>query len=257
MTHLSPHLSLAPTCLPGATALEFLDCAGASGCDSIGLRLVRSPSLAFHPVIGEPAIEREVRARLAGGTVLDIFTFYLEPAADFATFERALAFGAAIGARYALAQGNDPDAARLADAFGHFCDLCAKVGLVAMIEFNPARPLANCHQARSLIERAGRTNAGICFDPLHLVRSGGSPADLAAVAKAAPHLVPYAQFSDGITTPVGRRLAGEGELPIAAFVRALPPGTPLSVEVSIAQGAEPRAWCKRVIDSTRAWLAAS
>jgi sugar phosphate isomerase/epimerase len=63
----------------------------------------------------------------------------------------------------------------------------------------------------------------ICVDPLHLARSGGSPADVKALD---PKYFPYAQISDGVLEPgepnpklfgrlgLGtRKMPGEGTLP--------------------------------------------
>jgi hypothetical protein len=54
--------------------------------------------------------------------VLDIEFFRLAPQTDFDTFERALATGAALGARHAIAAADDADRSRLVDHFGRLCD---------------------------------------------------------------------------------------------------------------------------------------
>ncbi len=162
--------------------------------------------------------------------------------------------GAEFGARFALVQGDDPDPVRVVQTFARFCDVAAPFGISAVIEFNPARPLATCLQALQLIERAGKTNAAICVDPLHLARSGGVPNDLRGIEA---RLLPYAQFSDGRIDPVERSLPGEGELPLRDFLAALPANTMLSVEVPMP--AQSRfsiaAWVRHVIDTTRAYIA--
>lgn len=246
------HLSLAPTTVPAAAPLDFIGWAVESGCDSIGLRLHRSPSLPFHPVVGDARLAAEMRARLGGLPVLDVFTFYLEPESDFDAFERALALGAEFGARYALVQGNDPELDRVMRTFARFDALADRYGMGAVIEFNPARPLATLDQALALLAKAGGPRSGVCVDPLHLVRSGGTPADTARIER---RYLPYAQFSDGTPAPVARRLAGEGTLPLREILAALPPELPLSVEVPIPPGeTDGVRWCRRVIDSTTSWL---
>jgi sugar phosphate isomerase/epimerase len=202
-------------------------------------------------------------------SVLDIYSFYLQPHTVLDDFMPALVLGAEFGARYALVQGADTDDARLRDNFAGFCERARPFGITAAIEFVPNRELATLDAALSLIRAAGQPNAVLCVDPLHLVRSGSTPADLASIDA---RLLPYVQFSDGILSPgepdlalakalgVGiRRLPGEGTLPLNAFLAALPPGIPLSVEISTPQAtAMPaNAWASLVLEHTRAALALS
>jgi len=245
-------LFLAPTTFPDAAPLEFLALAAHAGYDGVGIRLYRSPNLPFHPVVGNAALERDVRRALADGglAVLDIFTFYLQPPTDVRDFVPALELGAAFGAKYAVIQGDDPEWSRLRDNFAAFCDAAARCGVGVAIEFMPARPLATLELALRLRREAARPAVSILVDPLHLARSGGAPADLKGLD---PSLFPYAQFSDGIAATAERRMPGEGELPLGALLDALPAGLPLSVEVPDARrGAIPRLdWAKTALATTR------
>jgi sugar phosphate isomerase/epimerase len=245
-------LFLAPTTLVDAAPLEFLAVAADAGYDGVGIRLYRSPNLPFHPVVGNAALERDVRRALAdrGLAVLDIFTCYLQPPTDVRDFVPALEFGAALGARYAVIQGDDPEWSRLRDNFTAFCDAAARCGVGVAIEFMPARPLATLAAALRLRREAARPGVSILVDPLHLARSGGAPADLNGLD---PALFPYAQFSDGVAATAERRMPGEGELPLGALLDALPAGLPLSVEVPDARrGAIPRLdWAKTALATTR------
>src|SRR5262249_20289904 len=129
-------------------------------------------------------------------------------------------------------------------------------------------PLATLAQTARLIAEAGRDNAIVCVDPLHLVRAGEGPADISRHSRT---LFPYAQISDGVLAPgepdparLGRmghgtrRLRGEGSLPLREILRALPSGLPLSVEGPPPDGenVSARAWAKRVLERTREFLAA-
>ena len=118
-----------------------------------------------------------------------------------------------------------------------------------------------------LITEAER-EAVICLDPLHLARSGGSPADVKALD---PKYLPYAQISDGVLDPgepdlarlgklgLGTRaMPGEGMLPLREILAALPRDIPLSVELPHAlapQGTSARDWAKMTLESTRKFLA--
>ena len=262
-------LALAPTTLPDTPPLEYVEAAIAAGYDAVGLRLVRSPAFAFHPVLGDAPLIRAIKARLADAplTVLDIFSCYLQPATRIDDFSAALALGAELGARYVLVMGDDPERARLVDNFARFCAGAARFGLTAAIEFAPTRPLGTLGQTVALIAESGAANAVVCLDPLNLVRGGDGAAALRDVD---PKLFPYAQITDGVLGPgepdpalIGRmgpaerRLLGEGVVPLRDILAALPAGLPLSVELPAPKGVtmSARDWAARALADTRRFLA--
>lgn len=259
---------IAPTTLQDTAPLEYIEAAAFGGYDGVGLRVHRSPGLPFHPVVGNAALIREMKQRIADSDleVLDLYSFYLEPNTDVTSFAPALELGAEFGAKYATVMGNDPDWSRQRDKFAHVCDLAKHFGLICSVEFAVIRPLATLPQTVRLISEAGR-NAVICIDPLHVARSGASPADVKALD---PKLVPYAQISDGFLEPgepnpalfgklgLGTRaMPGEGKLPLRQLMAALPRGIPLSVELPIAlapPGTSPRDWAKITLERTHRFL---
>jgi sugar phosphate isomerase/epimerase len=259
---------IAPTTLQDTAPLEYVEATAAAGYDGIGLRVHRSPGLPFHPVLGDAALIRDMRQRIAdaGLAVFDLYSFYLQPDTDVQSFAPTMELGASFGARYATVMGADEDWSRQRDNFVRTCDLAKQFGLVCSLEFAVIRPLATLAQTVRLIEEAKRA-AVICIDPLHLARSGGSPADV----KALDHkYFPYAQISDGILEPgepnpalfgklgLGKRaMPGEGQLPLREVIAALPPGIPLSVELPHAlapKGTSARDWAKITLESTRNFL---
>src|SRR5258706_6308801 len=165
-------LALAPTTLPDTPALDYVEAAIAGGYDLVGLRLVLSPGLPFHPVLGDAPLIRDVKRRLAdsGVGVLDIFSCYLKPDTKLDDFWPALELGAALGGKYVMLMADDADAARLQDNFVAFCAGAARYGLAAAIEFAPMRTLASLAQTVALIQATGVANAVICLDPLSLAR---------------------------------------------------------------------------------------
>ena len=88
-----------------------------------------------------------------------------------------------------------------------------------------------------LIADSGANNAVITVDAVHLARSGGSPADIAALD---PALIGYLQLCDGpaVMPPESflweagteRLLPGDGELPLRELAAAVPTGTVIGVE---------------------------
>jgi len=261
-------VALSPPTLPDTPPIEYVQAAAAAGYDAVGLRLARSPLFPFHPVVGNAALIRELKRGLAssGLAVLDIFSFYLQPATDVDSFTASLELGAELGARYALVAGDDEDWARLRDNLGRFCDAAGRFGVAAAVEFAVIRPLATLSQTLRLLSELGRKNAVVCLDPLNFVRSGGSAALLRGLD---PRLFPYAQISDGVLgpgepdltklgrmSPNQRRLPGEGTLPLRDILDALPAGLPLSVELPMPQTARlsAREWARATAESTRRFL---
>ena len=226
-------IALSPTTLPEAPPLEYLEAAAAAGYNGVGLRLARSPLFPFYPVVGNAVLIREMKRALAssGLAVLDILSFYLQPATDVDSFAASLELGAELGARYALVAGDDENWARLRDNLGRFCDVAGRFGVAAAVEFAVIRPLATLSQTLRLLSEIGRKNAVVCLDPLNFVRSGGSAALLRGLD---PRLFPYAQISDGVLgpgepdlsklgrmSPNERRMPGEGMLPLRDILDAL------------------------------------
>ena len=154
-------LFLAPTTLLDAAPLEFLAVAADAGYDGVGVRLYRSPNLPFHPVVGNAALIRSIGRALADSrlAVLDIFTFYLQPPTDVRDFTPALELGAALGAKYAVVQGDDPDWPRLVRHFAAVCDDAARRGRGVAVEFMPARPRATLDLAPRLRRETARPTA--------------------------------------------------------------------------------------------------
>lgn len=138
------------------------------------------------------------------------------------------------------------------------------------------RPLALCHytmstqvktlgDALALIERSGAANATVTVDALHLARSGGSPAQVAALDTAQ---ISYIQLCDGPAgvPPEGyaweaateRMLPGEGELLLPALIEAVAPDVLLAVEAPSqrrrARDVPADAYAARAMNSLRVLL---
>ncbi len=262
-------LFIAPTSLQDSAPIEYIEATAAAGYDGLGLRVHRSPGLPFFPVVGNAALLAEMRSRIAdaGLKVFDLYSFYIRPETDVAEFAPSMELGATFGAKYATVMGDDTDWSRQRDKFIATCDLAKQFGLTCSLEFAVIRPLATLPQTVQLIAESKR-DAVICLDPLHLARSGGTPADVKALD---PKFFPYAQISDGNVGPGEpnpamfgkldfgmRALPGEGTLPLRKILAALPRDIPLSVELPISlapEGTTARDWAKITLESTRRFLA--
>lgn len=238
----------------------FIAIAAETGCQRISL-FVNSPN----PQAAIPLVSRknlaEVKQSLQthGLEVSNIECFMLTPGTDIESFREALALGRELGAVGTTVLLFDSDEGRVKDKLTAFCELAATYRLRVSIEFMPMAPAWHTlAETVALIEQVDRHNLGLCIDLLHLIRSGGSPEDVAALPE---HLVHYVQLCDSddlsanqqYATEAGvHRLApGEGRFPIAALLSAVPPLTPLEIEVP--QSTQQPAWerVKAIVDATR------
>ena len=238
-----------PLSLAALTALELappdlVSTAAAAGYSHVGLRLIpATPTEPQHAMIGDTPTVRETRARLDGTglQVLDVEIFRLKPDTDVARDARGIVeTGASLGAKHLLVAGNDPDEARLTDNFAALCDLAARHGIGAHLEFMAWTDAKDLAQAARIVERANKANGGILVDAFHLSRSRSRAEDIARLPASRfryaqlcdmPAAIPPTMEAILAEARAERLFPGEGELDLVALVRALPRGIPLSLEV--------------------------
>ena len=238
-------LSLAHLTVLDTTPPELVSVAAAAGFRAVGIRLTAPPSVGVPPydVLSNGPLLRETLARLkdTGITVLDTEFLRFEPDRPVGIPEGFLEVSARLGARHVLVMSAEPDEARTLERFGELCDRAARYGLRVGLEFAVYTGVRTLAHAVQMVARSTRANASVVVDALHFSRSGGLPSHLAGVD---PSLFPYAQICDAspdIPAPTdsptlireartGRLLPGEGALPLAELVAALPDGLPLAIE---------------------------
>ena len=242
-------LSLAHFTVIDADPIGLIDAAVAGGFDAVGLRIVApmpTDTLAF-PVIGNAPLVRRIKSHMAatGVRILDVEAVWLMPHTDIAALVPAFDLAVELGAEYVLTVGHDPDAGRLAANFSKLCEACHERGLRVMLEFIPYSEVGTLAQAHHLLTQTAPANAGLLVDALHLSRSGGNPAELAAYK---PALFSYMHLCDAPAQPPpresfraeargGRLYPGEGELWLSDFVAAFSVGTPVAIEAPAARHA--------------------
>ncbi len=219
---------------------EFITLASAAGCREVSLFVQPLAAGAGFPLV-TAGNRRAVADTLAatGLRLANAECFMLTPTAQVAAFEPALELGAELGARGATALLYDDDTARTEDRLAALCELAAAMELRISVEFMPLAPRwKTMPEAAALVAAVGQPNLALGIDLLHLVRSGGTPDQ---VAELPPGLVGHAQLCDGASLTVTEDYAeeasadrvtpGRGVFPLREFVRALPSGTPLELEV--------------------------
>ena len=239
-----------PTSLAHLTVLEttppeLVSVAAAAGFRSIGIRLTATPSVGIPPydILSDGPLLRETLLRLAdtGVSVLDTEFLRFEPEHPRAIPEGFLEVSARLGARNVLVMSAEPQEVRTIERFCELCERAVPYGLHVGLEFAVYTGVRTLADAARVVARSGKANASVLIDALHFSRSGGMPAHVAHVDAS---LFRYAQICDASAdmpgpgdTPglirearTGRLLPGEGVLPLAELVAALPDALPLAVE---------------------------
>ncbi len=263
-------ISLAALTVLELTPPQRVRCAAEAGYSHVGIRLLpATPTEPQYDLVGDKPLTREVLSALAdtGVRVLDAEIFRLRPDTQVADYEAALATAARLGARELLVAGNDPDEARLIDRFGAFCDLAARHGLGANLEFMSWTDAKNLPQAARIVAAAGRPNGGVLIDAFHLSRSRSRLADIPTLPAYvlrylqlcdAPAEIPPTEEAVLAEARAERRFPGDGGLDLVGLLRAVPDTLPISVEaptltLSHSVGAVERA--RRALAATQRVLA--
>lgn len=242
---------------------EHIDIASESGCQMVSL-LVNAPSpQATLPLVTHKNLSRVKNALDSSGIrVLNIEWFIIGPDTDVEHFLPALELGTELQASGATVIIYDSDQPRVAKNLQQLSALARDSGLRINIEFLAMTPKWNTLQsAAELVRYVDAPNLGLCIDILHLIRSGGSPADIAMIN---PDFIHYVQLCDGdnLATSqdygeeaVGNRLApGDGHFPIVPFLQAIPAGTPVEIEVPQPPGRPARERVTNIVNATRRQL---
>ncbi len=234
---MTDHLvSIASGVLPEFTPREMAAAAAGAGFEAVGLWV--------DPDKWDAGVTRDVRRIVsdAGLIVLDAEVIWIQPGPLDPVHLRIVDIAAEIGARNLLVVSSDPDLDAAANKLAALVDHAQPAGISVSLEFGAFTEIKSLAMALEVLERSGRSRAGLLIDPLHLARTGGAPSDVARVPR---DRFTYAQFCDapaagpgvddvkGIIDEAvdGRLLPGEGALPLAELLRALPANIPLSVEL--------------------------
>lgn len=225
-------LSLAAGVQPDVAPADMVSVASAAGWPAVGIW--------FDGKTWTNSTSREVRRRLddTGVIALDIEPIIpSEDGNDFA--EQLIEAAAVIGARHILFTSRLKDRVRTTDRYQQVCEMARPHGIKVVCEFLPIFPLSTLSMAAEIVENSRATNGGVLIDNLHLSRSGSSVEEVLVMPT---ELFPYLQICDapverpgdfgGLLDEAlnGRLCPGEGSLPIAELLKAVP-NVPLSFEV--------------------------
>lgn len=256
----------------GMNPVEHVELTAALGCAFVSTGLTHLP---FNPLEYLPwslrddlQLRRDMQAAMRDNGVGIALGegFAIRAGSDIASAAGDLDLMAELGAACVGAVGMDPDIGRMRDQLVMLAGMAADRQMCTTIEFVPGLTVSTFAQAIHLVDEIGLPSLGVLVDAMHFFRSGGDPAELAA---AQPDQIGHAQICDVPLQPLepdymreamfGRLAPGEGELPLAAFVAALPPRTTIGLEIpNLAQAKSsltPLAQLKPAVAAVRALLA--
>ncbi|KMS60131.1 xylose isomerase [Novosphingobium barchaimii LL02] len=256
-------LSLASGVLPEFGAVDVVEAGAAAGFDAVGLWVDPLEWTAQHT--------RDTRAALArtGLPALDIEVVWIRPDTKLDDHRKVLDVGAEVGAANVLCVSSHPDVSVTVEELSALCRHAEGSGMRVALEFGIFTEVKNLSQALAVLDRVGHPLRAVLVDPIHVDRSGTAIEQIAAID---PMLLPYAQICDAraerpdpadfdavITDAIDlREQCGQGVLPLAEMLHALPAHIPLSIELRSAAlrdaFAHPALRAKAVIDATRGWM---
>ncbi|BBL79036.1 xylose isomerase [Rubrobacter xylanophilus] len=236
---------------------ELVSVAHEAGFDAVSPRVWASiPEEEPWPMTpGSPMLEETAsRLEATGVRALSVEVVRIGPGTRREDYEAALEAGARLGARYVTVNSDDPDLDRASETFAALVADALPYGLRPVIEPIPYTRVSNLEQAIYIAERSG--GGGILLDALHFWRYGGrierlrslDPVLLSYVQLCdaplappsglpRPQRLPRGQSTDGtdlqLESRAMRLLPGDGELPLADFLAALPDGMAVSVEAPV------------------------
>ena len=236
---------------------ELVTIARKAGFDSVSPRVAAAtPGEEPWPMTAGSLMLEETVRRLddTGIRVLAVEVVRIGPDTRREDYERALESGARLGGRYVAVNGDDPDIELASETFAALTATARPFGLQPLIESILYTQVSNLDEAVYIAERSG--GGGILLDTLHFQRYGGRLEQLRSVdpqllsyvqlcdaplappsGLPRPHRLPRGQSTDGTDLQLESRtlrlLPGDGELPLADFLAALPEGITLSVEAPV------------------------
>jgi sugar phosphate isomerase/epimerase len=231
----------------GLPPVEFVDLAADLGCQyiSTGVRGLPLAPLGYEPysLKDDSTLRKNLLAAMdhRGVTISLGDGFLVLPDAEMSAFAGDLDVLAELGVPWINVVSLDPDLQRTFDQFGALTELGAERNIETNVEPVPGLTIGDLPTALAAREHVGRNDFRLLIDPMHVVRSGSTAADIAAVD---PAYIGYAQLNDTTVAPRSdvsnsymeeamfeRMVPGEGELPLHDILSALPDHIVIEIEV--------------------------
>jgi sugar phosphate isomerase/epimerase len=231
--------------------VEYVNLAADLGCANISLGLTPVPinpqNYAPFNLCEDAALRREMKAALKDrGVVISLAEgLTVRPGTEARGRAREQDVFAELGAQRINVVSLDPDFHRTVAQFAIAAEMAAERGMATTMEFAPGLTVDDLPTALEVVRQIGRPDFRLLIDTMHLIRTGSSPADLAALD---PDLIGYIQLADAPLVSIfpsymqeamtERRIPGQGELPLLDILKVLPRHLVVSLEVPLLSQAQ-------------------
>ena len=236
-------LSLDSLTVTDAEPVDLIRAARSAGFDLVSL-WVQAPPIFPLQLVTQAKVKACAAALAESGMgVGALEVFNMTSAEAIKSYRPALEVGARLGGKTASAINvGNPDPGKVSELFAQFAELAAECGLGVTLEPLAMFETATLAEARDVIRTAG-VDAGIVFDVFHLVRKGGTVADLRAME---PGLIRYIQICDGVASPEAmhyeasfeRLYPGDGVFPLVELLSEVPTDVTWGIECPSRRRAE-------------------
>jgi sugar phosphate isomerase/epimerase len=256
----------------GMPPVAFVELAAKLGCAHIGTALApmqpNPHNYSVWSLRDDAKLRTELKAALkANGVSVSLGEgFLIMPGADMRQAGADLDIMAELGVGCVNAVAIDADRARNLDQLAIFAELADARGLSATVEYLPGLVIGDLPTAVEAVRHVGRANFGLLIDAMHFFRAGARAADLKAID---PKLIGYLQLCDvplvskhasyGDEARAERMAPGDGELPLANLLAALPRDLVVGLETPMLSkalaGMDAYERLAPAVEATRALLA--
>lgn len=259
----------------GLPPVEFVHLAADLGCTYISMKVVGGDG-PYNPyghqrysLLDDVSLRRLLISTLADrGVSISLGEgFVVQPTGDLRNEEANLDVMAELGVTRVNAVTMDPDLDRSFDQFATFAEMAAAHGMETTMEFAKSLTVTDLATALRAVRHVGRQDFRLLIDTMHVVRSGNTAAELAALD---PALIGYVQLCDNSLQQRGavyrddssdRSVPGEGEMPLVELLCALPTDLVIGVEAPMRSRAEagtsPHECARLAVEGARAVLRAA
>jgi sugar phosphate isomerase/epimerase len=246
-----PALGIETISVFGLPPVEFVNLAADLGCQHISSGLM---SFGYNPhgyapfsLREDAALRREMIAvmRDRGVSISLGEGLGVRPGTDVRQQAADLDIMCELGVRRINMVSMDPDLSRTFDQYALLVEMAAARGVESTTEFAPSLPVGDLATALAAVRHVGRPDFRLLIDTMHLVRSGSTAADIAALD---PDLIGYVQICDAPARPrfdtyfeeamYERMAPGTGELGLLEVLAALPRDRVFALEVPLRSEAE-------------------
>jgi sugar phosphate isomerase/epimerase len=235
----------------GLPPVEFVNLAADLGCQCISTGLTSFDfGVCDYPQFSlrdDLALRREMKAAMRDrGIAISLGEgLTIRPGVGARDHEADLDLFCELGVEVINTVSMDPDLGRTFDEFAVMAEMVASRGKHTTTELAPSLTVGDLPTALAAVRHVGRPEFNLLIDTMHVIRSGSTIADVAALD---PALIGYVQLCDAPLTPrfesyfeesmFERMVPGEGGLGLRELLAVLPGDRVYSLELPLRSEAK-------------------